>query len=366
MNNKSRQNEYQPDVVSAPGETLLEILEMRGLTQAQLAERTGRPKKTINEIIKGKAAITPETALQLERVLGVPASFWNQREQHYRDSLARQAEHASLAGQAKWVKQFPLKEMVKHGWIEPHNDPVELLRRMLSFFGIASPTLWPGIPEAEVAFRRAQTSEGDPYAISVWLRQGELVAQQIDCQPYDSDRFVQALQHVRALTHAQPAPADFIPQVTAACARAGVAVAFVPELPKARISGAARWLSSTKAAIMLSFRYKTDDQLWFSFFHEAGHILKHHKRAFFTDHEDTASDDVEAEANTFAADFLIPPADFKRLQPRTAHFSEDEVCRFADQLGIAPSIVVGRLQKEGRLPHSHMNGLKRRLDWPTD
>ena len=78
------QNQYTPDYVSPPGETLQEVLEERGMSQAELAERTGRPKKTINEIINGKAAITPETALQLERVLGIPASFWNNRERRYR------------------------------------------------------------------------------------------------------------------------------------------------------------------------------------------------------------------------------------------------------------------------------------------
>lgn len=80
------QNQYTPDIVSLPGETLLEILEDRGFSQAELADRTGRPRKTINEIIKGKAAITPETALQLEKVLNVPASFWNNLERNYRDS----------------------------------------------------------------------------------------------------------------------------------------------------------------------------------------------------------------------------------------------------------------------------------------
>jgi HTH-type transcriptional regulator/antitoxin HigA len=82
-------NQYRPDEVTPPGETLLEILEERGLTQADLAERTGRSRKSIHEIIEGKAEITPETALQLEGFLSIPASFWNQRERHYREFLAR-------------------------------------------------------------------------------------------------------------------------------------------------------------------------------------------------------------------------------------------------------------------------------------
>src|SRR5271167_2799890 len=108
---KRIQNEYFPDVVSAPGETLEETLESRGMSQAELAERTGRPSKTINEIIKGKAAITSETAIQLERVLGTPAEFWNQREANYRAYLARQKESENLAVQKDWLRKFPINEM---------------------------------------------------------------------------------------------------------------------------------------------------------------------------------------------------------------------------------------------------------------
>ena len=72
------------------------------------------------------------------------------------------------------------------------------------------------------------------------------------------------------------------------CAHAGVAVVFVQELPNTGISGSTQWLTPTKALVQLSLRYKTDDQLWFTFFHEAGHILAHGKRQVFleTDQKD--------------------------------------------------------------------------------
>jgi HTH-type transcriptional regulator / antitoxin HigA len=92
------QNEFHPDYVSPPGETLSETLETLGMSQAELARRMGRPVKTINEIIQKKVAITAETALQLEQVLNIPASFWLQREQQYREALSRLAgENASRA-----------------------------------------------------------------------------------------------------------------------------------------------------------------------------------------------------------------------------------------------------------------------------
>src|SRR5437868_14289423 len=118
--NELIRNQYVPDTVSAPGETLEEILMERGMSQTELAERTGRPKKTSNEIVKGKAAITPETALQLERVLGTPASFWIAREQNYRESLARAKDAADFEKQVDWLNQIPYRAMVKLGWIPEH------------------------------------------------------------------------------------------------------------------------------------------------------------------------------------------------------------------------------------------------------
>ncbi|MFH1635194.1 MAG: helix-turn-helix domain-containing protein [Chloroflexota bacterium] len=354
------QNEYLPDFVSPPGETLLEMLEERGMSQAELAERTGRPKKTINEIIKGKATITPATALQLERVLGAPANFWNNREQQYRESLARQAERDSLEGQVGWLNQFPIKDMVEFGWIISLEDPVDLVGEVLNFFGIAAPTQWQSIWESGVAFRQSPAFESDPFAVSAWLRKGEIDAHQLDCAPYDADRFIEALEVVRRLT-TQP-PDIFQPETMRVCAQAGVAMAFVPELPKVRVSGATRWLTPNKALIQVSLRYKTDDQLWFSFFHEAGHILKHGKRDIFIECGD-AQNDKEEEAHRFAADFLIPPREYRLFTTRTGYYSKAEIRAFAAQLGIAPGIVVGRLQHDGQLPPQNCNDLKQSLQW---
>lgn len=169
------QNRYNPDYVSPPGDTLLEVLEDRGMTQAELAERTGRPKKTINEIIKGKAAITPETALQLELIFNIPASFWNNHEGHYREFLAQQEEKKRLAKQVPWLKEIPVTAMIKYGWIRRCGDKVEQLREVLNFFAVASPEQWEGIwLNHHIDFRKSQAFQSDPKAISAWLRRGEI------------------------------------------------------------------------------------------------------------------------------------------------------------------------------------------------
>ena len=360
---------YAPNYVSPPGETLADVLEDRGMSQAELARRTGLAKKTVNEIIKGKAPITPETALKLERVLGVPASFWNAREQRYREFLARQAERNSLAAQVKWVQQFPLKEMMHRGWIPAAEEPLEIFEHLLRFFGVASPVQWQAVwhkpAQTYAAFRVARKYENDPYALAAWLRYGEIAARRIPCAPYDKRKFIQVLHRIRRMTLEMPS--DWQTRTVQWCAEAGVAVVFTPQLPKTHISGATRWISPNCALLQVSLRYKTDDQLWFSFFHEAAHILKHGKRQWFLEHAagevQPPNEAAEAEADRMAADFLIPPEAYRQFRPRGEHYSLAEIEAFAHQIGVSPGIVVGRLQHDGKLPMHVGNKLKRRLHW---
>lgn len=362
------QNQYTPDYVSPPGETLQEILEERGLSQAELAERTGRPKKTINEIINGKVAITPETALQLERVLGIRASFWNNLERQYREALARIEEEDRLQKEVTWLDQIPVKAMIKFRWIQPYRDKVEQLREVLNFFAVASPEQWEGIwCRTHVDFRKSQAFQSESGAMAAWLRQGEIEASEIPCATYDANKFRQALLQVRALT--MKPPEVFQPELVRLCAETGVAVVFVPELPKTRACGATRWLNPQKALIQLSLRHKTDDHLWFAFFHESGHILLHGKRDVFLEGKGVAAvEDLEKEeeANKFAADILIPPIEFKGFLASGQQRTKVGIEQFAAEIGIAPGIVVGRLQHDGILPPSHCNDLKRRFEWALD
>ncbi|MEI8132744.1 MAG: HigA family addiction module antitoxin [Leptolinea sp.] len=362
------QNQYVPDFVSPPGETLFEIIEERGMSQAELAKRTGRPKKTINEIIKGKTAITPETALQLERVLGTPASFWNNRERNYREWFSRQEERKTLTEHVPWMKKFPVRAMIKLRWIMDYDDPIDQIEELLRFFGVASPIQWQDIWQgAQVAYRQSPTFAADPAAVSAWLRKGELEAQKIQCAPYDENRFHEALQQIRNLT--SESSKVFLPQLTELCSQAGVAVVFVPEIPGTRTCGATRWLTPTKAMVMLSLRYKTDDQLWFTFFHESAHILLHGKRDVFVEGDNEVSEKYqgeEAAADKFSANFLIPPEELQNFHPRGTHYSHEDINMFAQRLGIAPGIIIGRLQHDKKISPQYFNQLKRRFQWVNE
>jgi HTH-type transcriptional regulator/antitoxin HigA len=363
-------NQYRPDFVSPPGETLADLLDERGMSQAELAERTGRPTKTINEIIKGKAAITSDTALQLERVFGVPAEFWNAREAQYRQYLAETAEQDRLKACAAWVKSFPLKEMVEQGWITNiGKDATQQVIQVLNFFGVASPEQWAaGWTKHRLSFRRSAKLQTKLEATSAWLRQGEILCARMNCADFSESLLRDKISELRELTLTED-PNKFVPSLISTCAEFGVAVVFVPPLKGVPVCGAARWISPKKALIQLSLRYKTNDILWFTFFHELAHVLLHKKKDIFVDISGFGSNDSqleEEEANAFAANTLIPQALFEEWLRNHSHFSRETVVEFAQNIGIAPAVVVGRLQRMKKLLPSNLNDLKTYYSWSQE
>ena len=353
-------NQYAPDYLVLPGEVLVEYLEAYGMTQTELAARTGLTKKTINEIIKGKSPITSETALKLERSLGRPAHFWNNLERQFQEDRSRFAEKKRLENHLDWLKKVPVGHLTKLGWLPKKRDKISQLTEVLRFFGIASSEQWATVwQEHQVAYRQTQRFEARAESVSAWLRKGEIEARQIVCEPYDKKRFMKALDVIRGLT--MEGPEVFQPRLVDICANAGVAVVFVPELPKTGVYGATRWLGN-KAAIQLSLRYKSNDHFWFTFFHEAGHIIKHGRKEIFIEDNDMDGK-KEEEANAFARDRLIPPTEYRRFLASWDGRSLAPIEVFAKEIQIAPGIVVGRLQHDNHLPNSHGNKLKVFFRW---
>jgi len=297
------------ELLSSPGDTLAEQIEYTGMTQAELAERMGRPKKTINEIIQGKAQITPETALQLERVVGIPADFWVERERRYRLELAKIDEVETLLQAKEWSKRFPCTTMKNLGWISFENGAVSAGKALLSFFNVASPAVYEKFYHRQLyamACRMSEKNSKDSYAVAAWLRQGERQADSIQGADFDRNAFEDALLEIKKLVIS--GGDDLFPELQELCRRVGVKVVSTPCLPKAPLHGSTRWVKG-KPLIQLSNRLNRNDMFWFTFFHEAAHIIKHNKKDFFVEGMDGFCDDKEkeAEANAFAEEFVENP-----------------------------------------------------------
>ena len=352
-------DQYRPDYSVAPGLVLEERLQAQDISHAEFARRCGRSPKLISEIISGKAPLEPRTALQFERVLGVDASIWLGIESSYQLYRAREKETASEC--VEWIEGFPVPELVKRGCIQKPTSKADKVSQLLAFFGVGSIDAWDSRYAAiNVAYRHSRSFESNEKALATWLRLGELKAEHQECEEYSEIQFKDAVRQIRGLT--RESVGEAIPRATQLCNKAGVALALVQPLKKTALSGAARWLSPRKAVIQLSARHKSDDHLWFSFYHEAAHLLLHSKKDIFIDALRNGETGVEEEANEWASKTLVPKAEWDRFVA-TLPRSKDAIEELADEQGIAPGIVVGMLQHQELLPWTHLNGLKVKLEW---
>lgn len=351
--------EFSPDWFSPPGDTIADVLAERDLSVDEFAQIIGHSQEKANALLRGHTTITIAVARRLEQILGGSVGFWMSRDyQYWQDADKYNVENR------EWIRGLPTADMIKFGWLNQSAFQSNQVMSCLHFFGIPNIVAWRekylGLFQS-VDFRTSPSFNSNLGSTAAWLRQGEIEAEAIECCAWNEDRFAECLSQIRSLTR-QKDPRRFIPELRKRCANCGVALVIVRSPTGCRASGATSFITRDKALLMLSFRYLSDDQFWFTFFHEAGHLLLHGKENVFLEGLVTVSESKkEQEANEFAADTLIP------LKLRSALFDLplrwQEVVRFAVRLGISPGIVVGQLQYYKIIPFSQWNRLKRRFEW---
>lgn len=358
---------FLPNWAEPPGGTLEDVLRERRMTVPEFAHSIGRPTDMLEQLIAGSSAVDEELALKFESKLGIPATFWLALERQYRSDLSRLNTHekSDLEREA-WVRRLPYSEMLRFGWLNEAAG-TEPVARCLEFFGVSSVRAWEaGLARtlAAAPLRTSPTFESNDAAMFAWLRYGEIQAEKHVTRQWDASGFRAALPTMRELTR-KADPDVFLPRLQHIAAEHGVAVVVAKAPSGCKASGATRFLENGGALLLLSFRYLTDDHFWFTFFHEAGHLLLHsHESTFLEENDPGDGDEMEMEANSFAADLLVPPPlreELLSLPPK-----HKEVMRFARRIGVSSGIVVGQMQHYGVLERSWLNGLKRRFAWTSE
>jgi len=325
-----------------PGEFLRDELEARGWSQTELAEVMGRPVRLINEIIAAKRAITPETAVQLGESLGTGAEVWMNLESQYQLAQVQQAD-GQIARRARLYARFPVREMIKRGWIVASANIEVLEAQFQRFFALKH-------LDDELEFNHAAKKTAAHAPVSqlqlAWLMRARQLASELVCPPYSPTTLKAALPSLSALLSA--------PEETRHVARilsdAGVRFVVVEPIPGSKIDGACFWLGPDQPVIALSLRLDRIDNFWFVLRHEIEHVLhRHGEDGYKLDQDIEASetlDDDERLANAAAAEFCVPQSEFAGFIARVSpFFAEERVVLFAQRLCLHPGLVAGQLQR---------------------
>lgn len=340
-------SEYKAPVAIHPGETLKEILEVEKMSQVHLSSRTGLHPVTISNILSGKDPISPETALRLFLVFSISEGFWNNLQKNYEETKARIALEKEINKEISIFRKFTcFPVLVKYGFLEKAPSLEEKAKNLLNFLGIASFKFLES--NYKVAFRKSSKCNVSKENLIAWLRCGEISGAKIETKPFNKAKLKANLKKIRSFNLLDAK--EYSGKIRAILAECGVAVAFVPYLKNTFVNGATIWLNPDKALIQLTTRNKYEDIFWFTLFHEICHLLKHGKKEGYISFlkEDYLKKDfvkLEREADSFAADVLIPKKDWVNFISSDKK-NDIAIFNFSKKIGVKPGIIAGRLGKE--------------------
>lgn len=336
-------------IATPPGATIKEQLLDRGFSQKEFALRMGMSEKHMSKLINGEVQLTPDVAVRLEMVLGVPAKFWNKLEATYREKLIKANAENKMDADKELVKKLPYREMSKNGWVPETRDATEKVIYLRKYFEVVNLEIIEDMQLSKIACRRLAETEKGNLALLAWAQKAKLEARTIKTSLIDLKTLKKRLAEIRSMTSMNSA--DFCPRLIEMLASCGIALVFLPHIGGSFLHGAT-FYDGDKIVVGLTVRGKDADKFWFSLFHELGHILLGH----INQSNGTTIEDENA-ADNFAKETLIPTAEFNAFTSLN-DFSKASIYSFAQEQNILCGIVVGRLQKEGFINYNRCNDLK--------
>lgn len=334
-----------------PGVFIKDFANSLEMTQEEFANRIGITPKQMSLLLNEKASITPDIASKLAGFFNNSIDFWLNLQSSY-DAYKERLKQEEAFEEEKRIYEMIDAAFLKQVRIISNNKPSNLKENILALRKNTQVSSLCLLKNKDIcsSFRKVKLSEEKEINIvcqNVWVSIAMNSARHTETKKFSKEKLTDEIDYFRSLT--TESPEVFRDKLINKLADAGVCLILLPKLKNARINGVFKWINDSKAMIALNAYGSYNDRFWFSFFHELGHALSNRKGS------DSISSEDEIEADTFARDTLLP---LEVLNKLNGHYSESSILKLAKEEKIHPGIIVGRLQKEGLIPYSHLNRLK--------
>ncbi|MCF6419811.1 HigA family addiction module antitoxin [Furfurilactobacillus milii] len=345
---------YKDLISFHPGNYVSEIVDDLNITQDEFARRIGISSKTISRIINHEDGISPGTASKLATVTGVSVQTWLNLQARY-DAKVQEIENAQTNDEIAVANDIDTAYLKKCKIFEDRrytiNEKIQKLRQVLKVSNLSKLAEF----NPAVSYRRVKTDHDDKSIVvsNTMLELATNEARNKSNIKYSKEKLEQKLSYIKKLN--LESPGSFFPKLENVLLECGIVLVAIPNMPGARLNGATKRFKNGSVLLLFTDRNKWADAIWFSIVHELGHI---YYEDFFSDYDDQEGyKKKEKKADEFAANFFIAPNAYSSFIGRGI-FTEESIINFANEMGVIPSIVVGRLQSDEIIDYSTFNELK--------
>lgn len=338
---------YKDLIAFHPGAYVAEIIEDFNITQQEFAQRLGVSAKTISKLVNGEESISVETANKLDKLTGVSIATWLNLQTSYDIKLleikeSQNNDEEELCGIIDF-KYFKENKFVEDKVYKAKEKIIEL-RKLFQVSNLSYLYNFNNL----VSYRNTRGfSEKSIVNSNIMLELAINLSKNKTNNKFNKNKLEKILPELRAMTLQEPK--DFYSNLKDMLLDCGIIFCGLPALKNANLNGATKKFKNGSILLLMTDRNKGSDIFWFSLFHELGHILNND---FYSDHENSdAYKDKEDKADQFAQELLIPKVEYLKFKQKNI-YTKDEIMRFSEKIHIHPSIVVGRLQKEGEIEYN--------------
>ena len=337
-----------------PGVIIKDAIDSLDMTQSEFANRVGLSVKNVSTLVNGESNITFGVAIKLATFFGNSVEGWLNLQTNYDLYLYREKQNKEYAEDWEISKKISKEFIKKVLGIELSNKfstkNIDDLRRSFSVTSLSNLKR----PDLYVFYHTSINKEIDEEMMmlrNAWISIAEQKARNIRCSTFNKDKIIENQKKLRCLTTL--APEVFLPRLKDFCNSCGVKLVILPYLSGSNVNGVTKWIDSEDCALVaVNDCGKDADKFWFALFHEFGHVIKNHKRHMTISlNKNDVLDGEEKEANEFVENLLIDKEKYNEFVKRN-DFSISSINSFAKQQGVAPFIVIGRLQKDKYIPWS--------------
>ncbi|MHC4044854.1 helix-turn-helix domain-containing protein [Bradyrhizobium sp. 23AC] len=326
-----------------PGQLVKEAMEAKGWNQSDLAFALGTTTAAINQILSDKRGISHNMARTLGAALDQPASMFARVQAEWDVQRAEEPD-PTVSARSRVLSQYPLREMIKRGWIDPEHRAGSLEQQVCRFFGVST---LDEVPHLAHSAKKTDYSN-IPAPQLAWLFRARQIASEMHPESYNRTKLQQAIAEFSSMRD-EPESVRHVPRLLS---EAGVRFVVVESLPGAKIDGVCFWLSPTAPVVGMSMRFDRIDNFWFVLRHECAHVLHGHGMTEAIVDEDLgatnepSTNEEERIANTEAADFCVSSEQIRSFYLRKKpFFSESDVLAFSKRVKVHPGLTIGQLQR---------------------